>query len=393
MNCFDLSKKSVASILILIIFIGSYSPMFAKKAEAGWPVIDWANLAVNAPSFIAQHSLFIKEYALDAVAYKMLDLIIQKMAASTISWINSGFRGSPAFVTDPSGYFKDIGDKVAGDFISKNQNLNFLCSPISIRVKIALAQNYSGYNETWQCTLSDVYGNIDDFMNDFERGGWDKFFRLTQEAQNNPVGAYLQAEGSLARLVSQEVGEKQQELSWGKGFLSFQTCERYPLALPGETQPSCIPGTEKTETPGSVIESKLNSVLSIGDHKLAVADEINEIINALLNQLTNRIIGGIGSGLRSLSRPDSTNNNQVFTNELANPANNSAIDNYFNASSQSVVDTLNLPPINPYACRDDPSLPECNPPPGAEGYCDPSDAFCMSCRDNPTSPECQGITP
>ncbi len=366
-------KKIFATLLVLCVFMTSFSPMFARRADAFF--VDWVNFAVNSITSLGSHAIWLKEYALDAVAYKMLDLIIQRMTASTVNWINSGFRGSPAYVTDPSGYFKDVGDRVAGNFIANNPNLNFLCGPISARVKIALSQSYTGYNESWQCTLTDAYGNMEDFINDFERGGWDKFFRLTQEPQNNPLGAYLQAEGSLARVLAQELGEKEQELNWGKGFMSFQTCERYPLALPGETEPSCIPGTEKTSTPGSVIQGKLDSVLTIGDKKLAVADEINEIISALLNQLVGRLIGGIGNGLRGLSSPDPSNNNQSFTSALSPTSNDALINNYFNTSNQSVTNTLNTPTPNPNACRENPSLPECLPPTGVVD-CDLADPNC-----------------
>ncbi|HEY4480125.1 MAG TPA: hypothetical protein VJB58_01475 [Candidatus Paceibacterota bacterium] len=356
-------KKLFASLIVVTVFTTSFSPIFARRAEA-FVFTDWVNFAVNAVTSITSNALWVKEYALDAVAYKMLDLIIQRMTASTVNWINSGFNGSPAYVADPTAYFQSVGDRVAGSFIADNPNLNFLCGPISAQIKIALAQSYSGYNESWQCTLSDAYGNMEDFINDFERGGWDKFFRLTQEPQNNPIGAYLQAEGSLARVVAQELGEKEKELDWGRGFMSFQTCEKYPLALPGETEPSCIPGTESTQTPGSVIEGQLGEVLSIGGKKLAVADEINEIISALLNQLVSRVIGGIGGGLRGLSGSDPANNNQSFTAQLNTSANNAAIDTYFNLSNQSIQNTLNTPTPNPYACRENPNLPECLPPPG-----------------------------
>lgn len=334
---FKKSKKTIAVFLASAILFTSFSPLFAKPVNAQW--VDWANLIPNTVTAISggvQAGSYVgKEFGLDALAWAVVNAIINRMAASTVQWINTGFQGSPAYVTDPKAYFQEIGDRAAGVFISSSPKLNFLCGPISAQVKIALSQSYTGYNERWQCTLSDAYGNMDDFLNDFERGGWDKFFRMTQEPQNNPIGAYLQAEGNLARVLAQEIGQKQNELNWGKGFMSFETCTKYTsdteVVVPGtggfngegdfvparyETKKAgdCVTGTQKTETPGSVISDRLNSALNLGNEKLAVADEINEIVSALLNQLVTKALGG----LRGLSSRDPSNQNgSSFTDILA----------------------------------------------------------------------------
>ena len=385
-------KKVFVCLIFFIVLVFSISPIFAKPANAQLfvPVWDPANLKANSVTAVTNTKLTVKEYILDAVLYKMIDLIIKRMTASTVNWINSGFKGKPAYVTDPTAYFQSIGDRVAGNFIANNPNLNFLCGPISARIKIALAQSYSGYNESWQCTLSDAYGNMEDFINDFERGGWDKFFRLTQEPQNNPIGAYLQAEGSLARAIAQEVGEKDKELSWGRGFMSFKTCPtgrkvvgtvKNPdgsnsvtyedgVTLNQQTVPQVgdCGVKEQTSTPGSVIQEKLDSVLTIGDKRIAVANEINEIISALLNQLTQRIVGGIGSGLKGLSGSDSANNSQStsFTSLLHNPSDDQIIDDYVRSSNENLINEASTPIPNPYECFDNPSLPECSPPPTSQ---------------------------
>ncbi len=379
----------IATLLVIVIFFSSFSPMFARKAEA-FIFTDWVNFAVNAITSFGVNSLWIKEYALDAVAYKVLDLVIQKMTASTVNWINSGFKGSPAFITDPEAYFQELGDGIAGNYIFKNPNLNFLCGPISARIKIALASNYRGGDINWQCTLSDVSGNMEDFMNDFDKGGWDKFFRLTQDSQNNPIGAYIQAEGELARQIAKKTDEKNRELSWGKGFFSAKKCERYGPDILDEVTGETLKGAcikEGIETPGAVIEGQLGEVLSIGGKKLAVADELNEILSALLNQLVGKVIGGIGGGLRGLSNPDPINNNQAFTNQLQNASNDAVIENYFSQSNTTISETINqgtenIGNIN--ACRDNPNLPECLPPAGDPNnngqiiVCDPSVQNCDS---------------
>lgn len=357
-------NKGVAVLLTIVVLLLSLSPIFANKARAQWVVWDPGNFVPNTVTAVsttisaqADVAQEVKEYGLDAVLYAIMDLVIQRLTASTINWINSGFRGKPAFVTDPQAYFLDIGNKVAGQFIFSNPKLNFLCGDMSAQIKIALSQTYTGRNEYWQCTLTDVQGNIDDFMNDFERGGWDKFFALTQERQNNPIGIYIQAEGEMFRRIADEVGEKGKQLDWGRGFLSFEICGEEGR----DTDGVCI-GEAAIATPGSIIEGQLGEVLSIGGKKLAVADEINEMLSALLNQLVGRIIGGIGGGLRGLSGPDSSGGNRVFTNELAPLGTENIIDSYYQSSIESVEEVLTAPPYEPPVCGENPDLPECQPP-------------------------------
>lgn len=358
-------KKSIALILVLGFFV---SPVVTS---AQWVVWDPGNFVPNTATAINttvsaanDTANSVKEFGLDAVAWIIVNLIIERMAASTVNWINSGFKGSPAFVTNPAAYFQDIGDKVAGQFLFSNPNLNFLCGPISAKIKIALAQAYTGQNRKWQCSLTDAIGNMDDFMNDFENGGWDKFFRLTQERQNNPIGAYIQAEVDLNNRLAQKQNQKNNELSWGKGFLSFSKCPEghtvtdvhssgntdtvtYSdgVTIQQDYDPELTIGScgvdEEIQTPGSVIETSLNNVLNIGNQKLAVADEINEIVSALLNQLVSRVVGGIGSGLRSLSSPSPTDNNRAFIENLANSTSASTTDYFGNKVDTSI---LNVPP-------------------------------------------------
>ena len=346
----EFNKKIIVSILT-IIFV--FSPVFAIPAQAQWVIYDPMDS--------------VKNYGLDAFAWTIVILIMERMTASTVNWINGGFKGSPAFVTDPEAYFKDIGDKVAGQYIFSNPNLNFLCGPIQAKIRLALTQNYN-QDRVWQCTLTQVGKNMDDFMNNFENGGWDNLFELTQRQQNNPIGAYLQAQNELNLQIATRQGTKQKELDWGNGFMSFNECTkhgvattrtveeggRFELQADGSNKyiegtkkqvtdpPPCI--SEKTSTPGSVISDQLNKQLGLGQDKLVVADEINEIVSALLNKLVSSVVGGIGKGLRSLSKPDATTGNQVFSEQLSTVE--TTVD-YFGSSQNTGI--LDIPPPDPCA--------------------------------------------
>ena len=121
----------MTNLLIFFVVITSFSPIFAEKAEAQWMTWDPGNFGVNIVTSISTLSQTVKDYALDMVSYNVINMVIQKVTADTVNWINKGFQGSPAFVTDPDSYFLNLGDKIAGDYIFRNPKLNFLCGTMS----------------------------------------------------------------------------------------------------------------------------------------------------------------------------------------------------------------------------------------------------------------------
>lgn len=297
--------KKISFICIVIVVFGLFSPLFAKRASAQWPVWDPLNFVPNA-------SQQIKAYVLDGLAWTVTNRIIERLTASTVQWINSGFKGNPAFITNPEAYFKNMGDNLAGEFIFTQPALNFLCEPFQAKIRLALTESYApDPNARWQCTLSDVVGNFDGLMQDFSKGGWEGFIELSQRPQNNPLGAYLQAEAEMSRSMAELIGFKQNEISQGSGFLSYKKCARYGVAMKrivqeaGTTREVTDPAPcleEETVTPGSVIEKQLNQSLGAGKNRLNVATQINQIVGALISELTEKAL----KGLRDLARPEST---------------------------------------------------------------------------------------
>ena len=356
----NLNKKIIAVCCLVSIISASFLPIFAKKAEAQWVVFDPGNFVPNTLTAVsttisAAANIVtainttlespVKEFGLDTIAWMLVNIIIERIAASTINWINSGFKGSPAFVTNPEKYFKNIADQTAGQLIFNHPDLRFMCAPLRARVQIALTNSYrQPYN--YQCTLGAIERNFDGFMNDFNQGGWDGFIQVSQNSQNNPLGLYNQMQNQMNVSIGSALGQKHEELSWGKGFMSFRTCGKWASTpgiegggsseedttvndeggnpnndYEGGKTPDQIPSNCESyniSTPGSVIEGKLLDVLGSGMGRLEVADEINEIISALLNQLAGRIIGGVGKGLRALSGKDNNGSNVSYFEQLKN---------------------------------------------------------------------------
>ena len=241
-------------------------------------------------------SLLFKEKVLDPIVWSIGKTLLSQFTQSIVNWINSGFEGSPAFVSDLKGFLLNVADEAAGEFINEKLGLGFLCEPFQLNIQIALAIQYNirtRDNQIPECTLSDIVDNIQGFLNgNFADGGWEGWLAVTQQPANNTeFGQYLAASLELdAYVASRLLGEKS-IIDWGEGFLSSIICND----VEGKSNQNCF-----ISNPGKVIQEQLNKALGLPQDTLVVADEFNEIISALFNQLAKQAITGV-NGLLGLS--------------------------------------------------------------------------------------------
>ncbi len=303
-----LSLKKVALSLVTSVLVCSFifapvSQMLEiRHAEAeGGDMDDAANIASLAENAVSaagtmiqtglMSSLNIKEFTLDAIAWALGNILLKEMIRSTTKWVNSGFKGSPAFVSDLNGFLLNIADKVAGNFIY-GAGLGALCSPFKLNIQAALEMSYNrtrGYEA--QCRLSQVVANMDRFLGgDFAQGGWNGWYEVAL-GSSNPYTTKFEAETAMYASISSAQGQQIKLLDFGKGFLSM-------------TKPGCDSnmGPCPITTPGAVIESQLNTAISSPGRRLEVADELNELVGALFSQLAGEVLGGVG-GLLGLTEP------------------------------------------------------------------------------------------
>lgn len=243
------------------------------------------------------------ESILNGIAWAVAKTAVNSITQSVVRWINSGFNGSPAFVTDLEQHLTDLGDVVAGNFISGLAGTDFMCSPFRLQITLSIAEQYYAGSSLKGCTLSGIASNVDQFINGtFSDGGWAGWFALTTEPRNNPYGSYLAASAELgARLVNAR-GQEITLLNWGSGFMSW--CDTSggtgKSDKGGATTCTNEDGTRGTiQTPGSIIENELADSLGSGMRQLELADSINEIVSALGSQLMTQALGG----LLSLTQP------------------------------------------------------------------------------------------
>lgn len=372
------TKKALSSIFLFIICITLYG--YPKKTEALWGInTDWLNLVQNtisavssAPTAVATGitaggttGLLIKETFGDGFANIVAKQILRRITAQTVNWINSGFEGNPAFVTDPQRFFLGIADQTASQlFLGANSPLNQLCSPFRAEVRLALVKNYLADQnpQQYQCSFERIGANFQNFTRDFSQGGWDAWFTMTQQYQNNPYGAYIEGQKTLSLQIQTQQGTKQRQLAEGRGFLSYERCRRdykpqksitqcvkfEPLTV-GGGEPKCLvyeeedangettqcPASEKeVVTPGSVINEQLGKAMGSSFAQLEAADEINEIVNALMIQLIEKTFSSVQGGLRGLSQ--SKNNQPSALQELSNSVSQATLQAELNSATSNI---------------------------------------------------------
>ncbi|PIP86343.1 hypothetical protein COV42_01955 [Candidatus Campbellbacteria bacterium CG11_big_fil_rev_8_21_14_0_20_44_21] len=264
-----------------------------------------------------------KEGCLDQLAFIGANILIEETIKSTTDWINgrSG-GGGPKYVQNVGQFLEGVTDKTIGEYINTT-DFGYICDPFKLQIKTLLAR-VNIPEKRAACTLSEVAQNIENFIGgDFYDGGWSAWGELV--SRSSPYNAATKAVADLEVTIQ---GQKEIELSkltWGSGFLSWDTCpgEAYqckaggiwydnvgeaeclnpPLLTDEETglftveRPVgswlCRAGLQ-TNTPGSVINEQLNKVLGSGQNRIEQADEINELISGLLSKLIGDIFSDKG---------------------------------------------------------------------------------------------------
>ena len=318
-------KALGAGMLGGLVLVGSLG-IAPSRAHAlfgvGDIVLDPTNLVQNVISAVEASGSNTKEYVLDTLAWQVANLAIESMTKSLVNWINSGFEGSPAFVTDLNQNLRGVGDAVAAQFFDELSQQTIATTPFqdqvldSVRLAYYLRTSPESFYTRYPYTLNQVSPDSRAFLNgDFSQGGWNAWFETVVNPQNNPFGAQMLANEALEGVVANATGNRLQELSWNRGFLSWRgECEQVAenadaIELSGADP--CL--SYEVQTPGSVIMEQLNTQLGAGVNRLVSADEFNEIIGALLNQLVLQVVGGgDGGGLRGTSQPSSGGGGSYF---------------------------------------------------------------------------------
>src|SRR3989344_447000 len=254
-------------------------------------------------------AMHFKEFIGDSLANIVAKAALRAITQSLVNWINTGFKGSPSFVTNPEGFLTDIADQTIGRVIEDISP--FLCSPFKLDIRFALGLNLSLNNrEEIHCRLSDVMANVRGAYDGFVggtigSGNLSNWVHIAGTPQNNPYGAYIATTNKLSVGITSATGQQIKLLDWGKGFKSWRSCERWGPNVTDESgrvvrKGPCIK-EGAIKTPGSIIQGQTTGALASTIRELELANEIDAVVGALVNQLLVQAMTGVG-GLLGASK-------------------------------------------------------------------------------------------
>ena len=146
-SAFFSRKILLSGFVFLFIFSAVYIAIPPKKASAQWLVFDAANTVQNTVTAVGTVATHLKEFGLDSIAWQLANKIVAGITASTVNWINSGFNGNPAYVTNPEQFFTNVADQTViaalnaptkSDPDGVGAIFNNLCTSFRPQIRLAL---------------------------------------------------------------------------------------------------------------------------------------------------------------------------------------------------------------------------------------------------------------
>ena len=346
MKFFFTNKKILSYLLIIPIIISlSFSSLAVTKVYAidTVPPVPVSDDAVRS-KFVGVTVLgyTVPGFSWNGIYKLVMKTLLSQITDSIVNWINSGFEGSPSFVGDPKSFLVGVGDEVAGEFINEMTSFGWLCDPYKLNIKIALNLGMGRFKKQKKCTLTQIIENFDNFVTGtFKEGGWPGWFELTTNPNANPGTAFLSVEAELKERMRQNKDIEIKKLDWGKGFMSWRTCEAYSAktSTPSEYGPTVSYGKESSEcvkysdikTPGTVIESQLEHTLGTSLRQLELADDIDKIVGALVRQLIKTVLA------KGLSSMNSAEGWEGTSSDLEKQSSNTPITGTCSADTESAL--------------------------------------------------------
>jgi len=306
------------------------------NAITGVNTSDWVaeQEIASAPAGSDWQDCFLKGFAV-IIGKALLHTFTQ----SVVKWINSGFNGSPSFVTNPEGFLNNVADQAIGEVIEGISPL--LCAPFRINLRFSLGLNLSlNSKDDIHCRLSDVINNVRGAYDGFVggsvgSGNLSQWIHIAGTPQNNPYGVYIATTNKLSLGITSATGKEVKLLDWGKGFKSWRDCVEYGPDVEirakggGTIENDANPGVPlkrkgpcikegPIKTPGSIIEGETTGALNTTFHELELANEIDAVVGALVNQMLVQVMSA-GAGLLGSSSGGGDNGYNYADSLMTNP--------------------------------------------------------------------------
>jgi hypothetical protein len=289
-----------------------------------------------------------RENCLNGIAIQLAKNQLSAMTKYTMNWINTGFSGNSFYVNNLSKYYSDIENSILDQetrlFKDPMNGADYPYGRDFARGAISTQQLAKDFTSSMKQDLTNYLepgATIEDFSNDFTKGGWSGWSRLTQDDKNNPLGFIALSTENISSKQQDKVENAKAELVQGQGYRpqqkckvyetpagptpaeinscksnyesqktdSLQTCEtdnKTPAAINScktnveseysglisscSTNGGKAPAEKKckeweTVTPGSAIAAKANTYLNTPERQLELVKTMNDALNALFTML------------------------------------------------------------------------------------------------------------
>lgn len=140
----------------------------------------------------------VREECLNGIAFTLAKNQLTAMTKSTMNWITTGFNGDPMYVRNINSFMRNIENgifqKELDMFKDLEGNFNTRDYPYGRDFSIAATnarQSSQNFADSMKQDLTYYLkdgATIEDFKQDFSKGGWGGWLALTQHPQNNPLG-------------------------------------------------------------------------------------------------------------------------------------------------------------------------------------------------------------
>ncbi len=257
--------------------------------------------------------IFTKEWFLDSIAMGIAKMAINRLTISMVQWVRSGYDGKPSFLSNPTTFFRDVANQATGVFINEIGANQVLCKPWEFGVKFALTFQ-KPYLIKAECTLLDAVANFEKMSENFMAAGWQGFFDITVKQENNPYGAFLQAQSELAIRVGEASEKQKTDFTLGRGFFSVtKTGECLEF---GETEgEGCVRRAPDTVvTPGSYMADAMSGIGLSPLRQAELADELNESFSVIVGEMFLQAINP-NRGLANIDTVPLEDANRAFSSQ------------------------------------------------------------------------------
>ncbi|RJP44896.1 hypothetical protein C4587_01235 [Candidatus Parcubacteria bacterium] len=259
------------------------------------------NAATNKSNFFQKLFEWGRKFATEQLKPRLVHLLVEQ----TINWVQGG--GKPQFITNWRAFLSDAANEAAGAAIA--EIAPGLCRSFGPLVEISL-QPVNLRRLGTVCTLDQVVGNIQDFYNDFQNGGWIAYGAALRP-ENNFFGSLIIASDIVLRESAEAEETARNEAVANRGFLSTKICvkehEEDDIGYDPETGAYGYVVGKKTvcdeyqnTTPGGTIAHALDKATTVEFDRIIAADDLEPLIDGLINAAITRLVQAGTEGLSGL---------------------------------------------------------------------------------------------